>query len=201
MPKLKRTYHVHERYRPYKDKQKKRSRYLPPLLNTAAFIKGEVKHIDITVSNVTTANSLAATHLTNIAQGALRNNRIGNRIHVLGVDIKGRMAEPRSTAWFLCTPRGGVSTPSYTDFSGGVFAIPEVIKVFSSSIGGIGGIKNTDSYMTNYHFRFKYPLEVIYNGSAGTDVTDNKLFYTQNNYTSSNISAADLVARVYYQDL
>lgn len=169
----------------------------PPSMGIAA--KGEVKWRDTAV-NVTTLSSGAAasTKLTEIAQGTKRNERVGREIHVLGVDINGRITNAPLDV-HLCSPTDN-HDPVYADFFGAIGGMPisDLVKDWYHTTGS-NRASNTN--MVTKKYRFKYPLRILYKDDTAASGLRNRLFLVLSNTTGNDITSIGMTVRVYYQDM
>lgn len=167
----------------------------------AAANKPEMKTITWAASGALATNTLANVELTNIAQGVGINDRVGDRIRVWRVEIRGT-SDP-SLDHYLFQQRT-TSTPT--------------VGVFTSTIGAYLADSETNTRWTEWkHYRNLYgggggsdlPLKfsqkfingiiVKYNGSTSTSVVNNGLIYTTLNRDASSRTRA-VTIRVWYTD-
>ena len=178
----------------------KKAKYTsPPPPNKFIALKGEVKFLDTAVTVATLASGAAAvSKLTEVAQGAARNNRIGREIHVLGVDINGRITNAPLDV-HLCSPTDN-HDPVYADFFNAIggFPVSDLVKDWYHTTGS-NRASNTN--MVTKKYRFKYPLRVLYKDANASSGLRNRLFLVLSNTTGNDITAISITCRIYYQDM
>lgn len=148
--------------------------------------------LDTTVEQVTTFNA--------ITQGDANNNRDGSVVQVKSVQIQGRVANiPAAAAtsagiayiWVVLDRQPNGAAPTVTDYLIGTTAptaLPLVnnqyrfktlgkIVIPLNSQAGVTTAYNNQSMPVEWYKSFKTPIEVRFNGNAGTvaDVTTNNI--------------------------
>ena len=175
------------------------NRNLPPRANQAIARKGEVKYKDFAITFPTASDTSSATNIALIDQGSGIDERIGNRVHVLGVDIDGQMGSSGpSYCIYLCHPLDD-HTPNNGDFnirSPGVPLKPTSVKEHLRQQGGT----TADGTRIKLRQRFKYPLQMDWVTNEGNLVLRNKIYVLVTNFNAFSLSPGKATARIYYQD-
>lgn len=146
-----------------------------------------------TVGNATAV----AVELTGIAEGNGPDQREGNHIKILRVDIRGVMDQPLD-----CYVIQGHTTtvPAYADFNavaGGALSAINNNTKFTEWRHFTGF--NLQSATTSMKVRFPFGLKAKYNGTATTNCVDNRLFLFLKNNSGGDMSC-ELTVRVWYLD-
>lgn len=146
----------------------------------------------------TVANAAAAAiELTAIAQGNGADEREGNHVKILRVQVRGVADTPLD----MYIIQGHTTTvPAYSDFNavaGGALSAVNNNTKFTEwkHFNGF----NMQSSTTSINLRFPYGLKAKFNGSATTNCVDNRLFLFLKNNSGGDMSA-ELTVRVWYLD-
>ena len=179
----------------------KKAKYVsPPPANMAIAAKGEVKFKDTAVNITTplTSGNAAVSKLTEIAQGVKRSERVGREIHILGVDINGRITSAPLDV-HLCSPTDN-HDPVYADFFAAIGGMP-VSDLVTDWYHTTGSNRASNANMVTKKYRFKYPLKVTYKDDTASSGMRNRLFLVLSNTTGNDVSSVGISVRVYYQDM
>lgn len=177
---------------------KRQKTSVPPVANARVAMKGEVKHKDFVISAAPAPNALTQVELTAITEGAGKDYRVGDKIHVLGVDIGGYTGASFQTIdTHLCSPSDN-HIPIYADYIGAIGGLP-ANNLLTDWWHQTGPNKGGGTILRR-NYRFKYPLEVTYSGSSSTAGLRNKLFFCLVNNSAASSAGVNMHARIYYQD-
>jgi len=177
-------------------------------------VKPEMKYKDFVLFN---AAGIAAgatpqfQQLTNIAQGADRFERVGRRISIRKVEMRGAADQPAEGGIdiHLWSPRA-TSDPVLSDFTGGVgsfatdtgyswFHYTQVAGIIPNSTVRIGTPGN--GVNLNCVKYFPKGLLAYYNGIAGTNCDRNKLYFVVINNSNAACTVLNYCIRIWYYDL
>jgi len=188
----------------------------------------EIKYIDNTVFQSDIPAVGAVTHITNIAQGDTQGTRTGNSINVTGIDISGHFISVSTdfvaTAFLrvaLVQDREQVADTNPTVaniFATGdpTQALPNLDTLERFKILWLSPVMNAwqmvldsdrlvagavPTHKGTFNHSWKGNLKVSYNGTAGTDIQKNGLYFCY--LTSSGVTTFDANgnARICYTDV
>lgn len=134
--------------------------------------------------------------IVSVAQGLDYNNRIGNEISVMSVNLKGLVIDFKNSNFaraFIIQDTQTISDtlPNVTDIfsdrnpatyklnllNNKRFKILEKSDILFSTNVGVGGPISTQVPMLNMYHKFKYALKVRYNGTTSADYQKNALYF------------------------
>lgn len=158
----------------------------------------EIKTINFTQTAAILGNTLRKDHLTQIIEGNRSRDRIGVRIKIHSIEIRGSTSYPLPI--YLVRPFKAGTQPVSTDLTslvspGAMFGetVHHVYKQSVTAPNALHIFTNTD---INYNFvmkhTFKGGLVCTYDAATGNydDVTRNPLFFCVQNYTSNSQNVA-----------
>jgi len=161
---------------------------------------GEMKYVDInsTYANLV-AGSFSTVELTQVAQGTDYNERIGDDITVIGVDIAGTATTNLNELGMYVVQMLDNTPPQNSDFATGVLGLPvknTIINKYCYLGSNLGGPTN---FMKK--LRFQYPVKVTYNNTAATGSIRNPIYFVWRQYATAGAATdVDFTFRLYYQD-
>lgn len=167
---------------------------LGPILNP------EVKYRETVVRPASLANNgLINYKLTDIAQGEDVNQRLGNRIEIIGVKFLGSAGDGNPNIDLHLVTPFSTTDPAHTDFSlscGAAYPRTKGIEWWHR----VHGNSPNHFQTVNLYYQFKQPLKVHYSGSASTQCIRNLLYFTMHNQSGASIADINMTVTLYYQD-
>lgn len=170
-------------------------------------LKPEIKYNDTTLSGSNlAAGTLIYSHLTAIEHGTTRKERIGSRIQVKSIQIRGKPIQS-GTGFTPCTIFIVRSTngaaPVAGDFTTGlhtgIFYDPQAGSELLCVIPYSG--KEGYGVMIDKKVRFKRPINVSYQGPTVTTVMRNAIYVVCFNPDTGILQSVGLTCRLWYTDV
>jgi len=199
MPVLKRTYQVG--YMP----PTKRARTSKAKLSRALVLRTpEVKDITLnrTVAQLDNNSITSSPLFEQILQGAAGNQRVGDRIRVLSIEISGRaMGDVNNATCALICPKIATRTPVLTDFTNAVGTLYDTTRGWVV----MHFVRDSGSLNVLQRARYNFPkgMLVTYDpdiGETAQVVTQNEVYVTQINRTGVNVTNLSYSIRIRYVD-
>lgn len=183
--------------------------------------KQELKFLDTAVGITLDTTVEQVTSLNLVTQGDANNNRDGSVIQVKSVQITGRVANVPAAAatsagiayiWVVLDKQPNGAAPTVTDYltsTTASTAMPLVnnqyrfktlgrIVIPLNSQAGVTTAYNNQSQNVDWYYKFKKPLEIRFNGNAGTvaDVTSNNIHLIAGAADADDIIAFNATFRI-----
>lgn len=183
--------------------------------------KQELKFLDTAVGITLDTTVEQVTSFNIVTQGDANNNRDGSVIQVKSVQINGRCANiPAASAtsagiayiWVVLDKQPNGAAPTVTDYLTGTTAptaLPLVnnqyrfktlgkIVIPLNSQAGVTTAYNNQSMPVEWYYKFKKPLEIRFNGNAGSvaDVTSNNIHLIAGAADADDIIAFNATLRI-----
>lgn len=176
----------------------------------AAFNKPEMKTVTLSLNAFTSTggttladNTVTLLQPCRIAQGTGINDRIGDKIRVWRIEVRGLSDNGLDHYIIQNHTSSNPGITSFTSQIGSYLLDSENNKRFTEWIHyrnyytGSGATTTTPSL--KFHQKFRNGIIVKYNGAASTSIVDNEVSYVAVNRTGTNLSA-NLSLRMWYTD-
>lgn len=196
---LKRTYQVESKY----TKDSKRARLMAiPVPVSKRPVTPEVKELLFTVNDNSNLlnQAILITNLTSgITQGVAGNQRIGNRIKLLSIEITGRACGNQRCDGYIVCPKNSFTAPTQANFSLSAGArydadVGWTIMQFAPFTGNMKGNAFNDWFPPGMlHYKWTNGMEVQYDAANSTK---NAVFMVIRNGTGLNLNAIDVSCTV-----
>jgi hypothetical protein len=163
--------------------------------------KAEVKYLDTNLDNVltpVTSGGFVYFYLTDIAQGALKGQRIGDEVRILKVEIRGQASNP-GLDLFLCKNKTGaaIATSMFALGSSGTFLEPNDFTTYHHELTGLKSSNNCFSFVKSWGTGLKNS----YHLPDATSLQTNRLMFvmkcSSNSGTGGSVNAS---CRLWYTD-
>lgn len=199
MPTLKRTYQVG-----YVPPSKRRRSSKARMGRALALRMPEIKDITLSRSIAQLDNGAitAAPLFENILQGAAGNQRVGDRIRILSVEISGRaMGDVNNATCTLVCPKIATRTPALADFTPVTGTLYDTTRGWSL----MHFVRDSGSLNTLQTNRYTFPkgMLVTYDPDIGETtqvVIQNEVYVCQINRTGVNVTNISYSIRIRYVD-
>jgi len=161
--------------------------------------KPEMKYVLHSISTAALADaSVITTELTSIAQGNAADEREGNHVKFVRVEVRGYMDSKLDGYLIQCHT---TTAPAYANFNG---VAGGALAVIDNNTKFTEWKHFTGSTLTNIYDRisqrFRFGFKAKYNGTAATNCVDNRLYLVIKNNTGA-AGEVRLTIRCWYTDV
>lgn len=179
------------------------SRKVAKLEKKMALKTPELKYIDTFVGTVVNTGTVQSISICDIGQGTANGERVGNKVKVVRIQVRGTIINDRSVPYFptfhiwQSKSNSNPTTGDFPGLDGNVIDARKYVEWFYHA--PFTDAENSGNSCTG-QVRFPNGLIVHYDGSATTAQVRNKLGYTIVNSSGTN-QTPSLVIRVWYYDV